>query len=925
MINILIDTNCWVDLLKEEKDDNLSTIDYWVENGAAKLLIPAQLHKEWQKQKDVQRIFVKKKEAPKSGPFRNVVKLEQNILEEKIARIENLFNSGQKIKPTKSVQAEVTRRYDEGKAPFHRDNNNSNADALLFLTAARFIQRSGESGFVFVTRDADDYGDEVNPQQLHRDYHIDGIDIEYFTNIGAAVSTLKKQLGEAPKLSYSQRGEFVPIFYLLKNYHRLSLTDQLFDSLTKYKDQLEFIPTNILIRIFPFKIENQEYDYTYHSPFQINTNNKKVIELFRASDYSRYGLPAGSQDQFGLRKKAVKDTMREINQILNNNLIFKINSVNNQLQAEIMGNDSEKCDCVLCSYNRLDFVTAYKRLAQSPLKDVKETMKHAYIHFQFGNFLKAFELFYHSYQVSDKERKSIQAFICLYNLKRLSIYIRGYFSKIDETTRQLMAGIEKVTLEEYKLTVSNDLFAKENIEWIQNNEFYNTAFQKIEIVLKKIRDHYYTQLAGGWSTNSNYHILLSELAEIETFLDANSIIYNNYSEFTELINSFMEGMFTVYSLDERQSQKLFKLDNPLIVLIAKFSDRETIIKYFKHLHLKGLKYTRESKGTLIETAILQLLHDVEKLNEIYSSENGLTNQFFWDKYRRIFGNLILFVTISAPDSFDYNRIFEKLVAILPAEKFLRKFDSAIISDFVKEKGKYFTTSILKKFLLVCIDNDKFHDEKIFHAISLQISRHHPGARISDNKTFETIVTYFLQNCPKCKNLHSPELLLYAHNILSATLQKKMQHLLVSRLNADFNQETFYLLAILDIIDYKPFFSRYLSGVTPVKKSSKPLGLFNNTVANYLPLSQLLNLCFKNNIDLNAQEFQKFKGISDYYDWLLDMEHFNYDRFNPHWILAYRTVHYLKKIFTNEKTSTFMGEYLKQNKHPVLAELYIEWS
>jgi len=157
MINILIDTNCWVDLFQEEKDANLSTIEYWVENGATKLLIPAQLHKEWQKQKDVQRTFVKKKEAPNSRPFRNVVKLEQNILEEKITRIDNLFNSGQKITPTKSVQAEVMRRYDEGKAPFRRGNNNSNADALLFFTAARFIQRSGESGFVFVTKDADNY------------------------------------------------------------------------------------------------------------------------------------------------------------------------------------------------------------------------------------------------------------------------------------------------------------------------------------------------------------------------------------------------------------------------------------------------------------------------------------------------------------------------------------------------------------------------------------------------------------------------------------------------------------------------------------------------------------------------------------------------------------------------------------------------
>jgi 2-keto-4-pentenoate hydratase/2-oxohepta-3-ene-1,7-dioic acid hydratase in catechol pathway len=110
----------------------------------------------------------KEKGVPKSRPSGNLVKLEENILEEKIVRIDNLFDAGQKIKLPKTVLAEVTTRFDEGRAPFYRKNNNSNADALIFLTAARYVQKSQEKSLVFVTSDADDYGDEANPDHFEK-------------------------------------------------------------------------------------------------------------------------------------------------------------------------------------------------------------------------------------------------------------------------------------------------------------------------------------------------------------------------------------------------------------------------------------------------------------------------------------------------------------------------------------------------------------------------------------------------------------------------------------------------------------------------------------------------------------------------------------------------------------------------------------
>jgi hypothetical protein len=912
----------------EGNDSNLRTIEYWVSNKSVRLLIPLQLEEEWKKQKSTQQkqiIQNQEKALPKIRSFKNLVKLETNYVEQKISRIDNLFEKTQKIKPSKSVLAEVTKRFTEGKAPFHRKNNNSNADALIFLTTINFIQKCKERSFVFISMDGDDYSDETNSANLHQDFNTPGIEIKYLVNIGAAIQLLKNELGDNPSLLSTQKGEFVPIFYLLPDLHNYNLINQIYYSLTKYTDQISFIPNNILIRIFPFKIEDSKYDFAYHSPFQINTNNKDLVQLFHLDQNLIINTPQEIDAKFDLKKKTNKEKINEIKRLLNNNLVFGINSVDNSLETEIKAKGSKTCTCVLCSYNRFDFLSSFQQLTLTPLEDERETMKHAYVHFQFGNFIPALKLFYHVFNLSDKQKKYIRAFICLYNIKRLTNYIKGYLIEVDIEASRIMDEIDKISFENYKLSASTDLFLKENIEWIQNNEFYNTAFQKIVTVLSKIQDHYYIQLEGGWSTNSNYDIMLSEFAEIDTFLDKNYVIYNNYSDFTELANAFLKGLFTIYSFNERQSQRLEAIDDSLILLLCKFCNREKIIKYYRRSHLDGLKYTNSVKGTSIESTTLQFLNDYQKFAEDYGKELTLNKQFFWDKYKRIFENLLLFVTVSTSKTTNYNLIFEKLIGLLPNQNFLKKFDYSVISDFIKEKGIFFKTHLIKEFLNLAINNEKFHDEKIFNALQIQISKHHPDALINDEETFNLITTYFLKECPKCKTFHGAEILVYIYHILAIPFQQQLQIKVNSFLRSEFNQELYYKFAIHGIIDYKTFFEHYLSLLPVVKKYKKGISFFDNTVANYYGLSELLNLCFKYNVDISTGEFQKFKNISDYYDWLLDMDNFNYRKFNPKWILAYRTDSYLSRIFKNKKVHDYMKTYLKKSKDIILSQLFIYWS
>jgi predicted nucleic acid-binding protein len=84
--HLLIDTNCWVDLLRNAADeDNLNVLAYWIENSKAVLLIPETMAQEWNKQKKVQLDDLKKQNEK---TFDNIDADTKEILKSDFKRIQ---------------------------------------------------------------------------------------------------------------------------------------------------------------------------------------------------------------------------------------------------------------------------------------------------------------------------------------------------------------------------------------------------------------------------------------------------------------------------------------------------------------------------------------------------------------------------------------------------------------------------------------------------------------------------------------------------------------------------------------------------------------------------------------------------------------------------------------------------------------------
>ena len=88
------------------------------------------------------------------------------------------------------------------------------------------------------------------------------------------------------------------------------------------------------------------------------------------------------------------------------------------------------------------------------------------------------------------------------------------------------------------------------------------------------------------------------------------------------------------------------------------------------------------------------------------------------------------------------------------------------------------------------------------------------------------------------------------------------------------------------------------------------------------VNSILNLCFKFNISTATEQFKPFKSLDSYYDWLVDMDNFNYDLFDSRWIREYATRFYYKKIHNNKRVKEKLDVIIKEKFDSNLERTYL---
>jgi hypothetical protein len=243
--------------------------------------------------------------------------------------------------------------------------------------------------------------------------------------------------------------------------------------------------------------------------------------------------------------------------------------------------------------------------------------------------------------------------------------------------------------------------------------------------------------------------------------------------------------------------------------------------------------------------------------------------------------------------------------------------------FVRLAGILSYHSISRYFSLV-VSKPHYHSESFFYSISDILFSRKEQIKISKNQ-FESIYNIAFEKCTVCDEVHPRVFAIPFYIIMkNKSYKTKISKNISEQLDIKFNLSLFYLANLYDIIDFDAnSFNSALELSYPKENQLSFKSAFSGyDDKRYDHVNQLINLCFKNNIDTKTGVFQKYKELDSYYDWLLNMEEFDYKLFDPKWIVENPTKFYFRAISKSEKTRATVQAYLKNNHNSTLERIFL---
>ncbi|OME83094.1 hypothetical protein BK120_14935 [Paenibacillus sp. FSL A5-0031] len=221
--HLILDTCVWIDIANHKKElfskflDNLEEL---IESGDIKLVIPDQVHVEWNRNKEEK--ILKEKQNMLSNALKTISELKMLIQGDNISNIieilENLqtvLNSNKEIiihkfstnieridalinntKAIKLIHSDNVRNQSielalAKKAPFVGKKKNNMADALIVLSSIEYTEKYNESVF-FVSHNHTEFGGNTS-KELHNDLSeiVGDLPFQYFNTITDAMSEVE--------------------------------------------------------------------------------------------------------------------------------------------------------------------------------------------------------------------------------------------------------------------------------------------------------------------------------------------------------------------------------------------------------------------------------------------------------------------------------------------------------------------------------------------------------------------------------------------------------------------------------------------------------------------------------------------------------------------------------------------------------------
>jgi hypothetical protein len=695
------------------------------------------------------------------------------------------------------------------------------------------------------------------------------------------------------------------------------ILDQLYKYISWTHGSLNHFPINLLSRQYPFKVK--ESYFPHYNMYRLSTDNEELIEMLKNVQITDHKKIVAEPTFF----KNVDDyekKLRFVFQKLSNNLIFELSDKQFRYCNHIHLREGDEPKSGLYHFGHLKIRTASATVLNK-MATLDDSMQEAFLQYRLGNYVKAATLFKDIAKRSRKEKNYVANTICHYNLQTLGKHIgNSYWSHAEY--KQLAEELMRINVDNI-VTYNKNQDSPDIHAFIKERTFFNQSNLAIMKILRNIRQTCYQAKTGSNGSNSYAFELFNEFADFIQFVERNYIVYETFSEFDNIIDQFIEGVCALYSIRDSFESGMDGFNDWILYYIVFYGKAEVLQKYLKQYGITQIEYISGTSSDSFPNLVKNFLDDSEGLGKLLSEIKDGDTDNFAHKYNRYFGTIVTLIGVLDIDKNISYELVEKLIKYLRKQDILYPVSLLKLPYFITGSCDTLNLKHLKQLYTVIMTNMDIQNDSVINAIC-QVY-HYKNAKLKlSEKEFETVKSIVQQ--PNFIELELRQFITSLFKVVDREEHRNwFSQFVTDKLTSQFSTGLFYNAVMFDIIsptvplleayfmEVKESYSHYKFEVT--EKGEKLL--------RYGKVDSLVNLCFKIGHSLSDKKFQKLRKLNDYYEWIFDMENFDYSKFKPFWINQYSTKFYDIELKKNQKAKDVLSNIIMQPQYKYLQDRFMK--
>ncbi|MFH6969230.1 DUF4365 domain-containing protein [Flavobacterium sp. FlaQc-28] len=702
-----------------------------------------------------------------------------------------------------------------------------------------------------------------------------------------------------------------------KNIDKLNIVDAIIKMLDMYQG-INVFPSYIISKLYPLK--KGEGTFLYGET--LSTDNEIFFDFLQNLEVhkNKFYLKSINVDYAvvtNLQKK-----LRRILDFLQVNLITHVEwkGSTKKDQRRICVHDlyiSSDCKCERCTYKKLNLNKTVNILSiENDNLKPEDRLRRAYSFFLIADLEESYlEYTKILREISINKNPGIYI-IAKYNLLQLKKMIDNY-SFINSRNEILKAlenenfVLDEILMPEYYL----DIF-----KLIKENKLIPESILSIDNTLSDIQKIWHSDQLGGSATNNHARSIIIEFLRAYDFIEYNLLIYNESREFEVLINKALEGIFALYSLNNPSSSRYEHFGHTIIDMWLFHAEPNHIKHLLVKYRLKSLKL--EFKDTVfnrISEYIINLINSADLIKNKFKESNYTHNE----KIARIIQNYLLIIAMIRIDEEKRNFLLNKYLLLIESLNQYYFTSLEYLFTFLDYTNDV-NLENLEKIIQLLASNDNYRQDAFSLAVKIYANKFKDPEILENELKKVLAIDHF--DATDFYNYNKFSNLIFIIPKLTNSTQNIIKHAVELKLKEDFDNSIFYYFTIYDIIDFNKLFLKKYIDFTPDYTSIETLNelLVGKKERKNFHLNKVINLMFKFNLEF-TDEIRSLSSKAldkDYYDWLMNIDEFNYSKFSIYWILHNRTEYYLKAYKKSKILKTQVALGLKENYIEGVARIFI---